>query len=875
MAKKIRNIYKGNQPLNYIEIEGAEPLLVVATNENCSEAIVYSKVSHCTITITYGDTTLEYEGFQGNTLKNIAATLNESAINTAVTGESFSYWYVMNNGVGEEITPSSPAQIADCLNNVVINGDITITAIYSVNKYKLHVYDYDHTTILQSITVNYGSSYATAIQSFDTSKLTSPNIDTKLYSWSHNGWTLEDGSNVQDTSLSTKQITKESYIYPCYSILTKIVYTMNFYIYTEENTWQLIDYITLNHDQSYNDAIDAGQPDVLSSYSNKDLGTTERFYNTDVLFFDPLSDAYMTKSTPLSRVQTWVNYTKNKIDLYIGYEDIVKTYSVKLYDELSAIYLYQNTSIIHGTKIFGIENLGTQISNILLGNYKSTLENSHYTYTYWLEYSDGTEYSTNDVVTSNIELIIKYTAIANIYTITWAYGESLNNYEILTTTTAQYNDSFKVPSSALKYLNENGIYTIGSTDTLTYYEDYFESTSDSNRTIDEKTSLISIKDETFVIVKKSQKTFSTTIKVLLKNNTEIYSTTLTSGTNYSLSTAINKAFYYSSSTTSSGIKTTYSTDYVELTTTTNTSSPNANYTNSKVTTSASFPIKNTSGYSTITLVITLKETTEAIKYTVEYMKADMSTVFWSTTVSYGTKYKDIPKPTGTPNDAGNDVFKWWSAHGTGLNIDSSPNTLVVADMRIYPCYELNQTASNYPKTSGIYIYNPTTKIWTCIMNEYDYSFSEKLITASTEESSIKFTVYATGLLFSNLIYSRVSAGNEVVEGTTSLGKGYWGLAGRLPSASSPPTYISSYAEPVLYSSGPDNFTQELTVTVYLKDGYFNDLAVGTSATYGISLKTPTANNGMFAQTDNPYYYNNQCVKIKVTKTNQAQVGGGD
>lgn len=874
MAKKIRNIYKGNQPLNYVEIEGTEPLLVVATNENCSEAIVYSKANHCTITITYGATTLEYEGFQGDTLKNIAATLNESAINTAVTGQSFSYWYIINNGTGEEISPSSSAQIADCLNNVVINGDITITAIYNLNTYKLHVYDYDHTTILQSITVNYGDSYENALKSFDTSKLTSPDIDTQLYAWGHNGWTLEKNSNIQDTSLSSKTIISESYIYPCYSVISTITYTMNFHIYSEENNWQWIDCIELRHNQSYNDAIDEGQPDVLSNYSHKDLGTSERFYNTDTLFFDPLSDAFMTKDTPLENIQNWVDYSNNTINLYIGYTDVVKTYSVKLYDELAGIYLYQNTEIIHGTKIFTIEDLGTQISNILLGNYHSTLENSHYTYTYWLEYVDGTKYTTNDVVTSHVELIIRYTSVANTYTITWACGDSLTDYEIITTSTAKYNEYFYVPSVALAYLNEDGIYTLGSTDTLTSYEEYFESTSNSNRTIAKETSLRSIKDETFVIVKKSQSTFSTTVKVLLSDNTEIYSTTLTSGTAYSLSTAINKAFDYSKSTTSSGYKTTYSTDYVKVTTIANTNSPKTDYNEYKVTSAASFPINNTSGYSSITLVVTTKETTEALRYTVNYMNADMTTVFWSTTVAYGTKYKDIPRPSGVPKDAGSDVFKWWSAHGSGLNMDSYPDSAVYSDMRIYPCYVLNQTAENYPTSDGIHIYNPAKKLWTCIMNNSDYSFLTKTIEASTSESSIRFTVYARGFLFQNLIYARVSTGNEVVQGTTSLGNGYWGLSGQLPSASSP-SYVSQYAEPVLYSHGPNNFTEELTVTVYLKNGLFNDLTEGESATYGISLKTPTASNGNFAQTDNPYYFNNQCVKIKVTKTSTGQVGGGD
>ena len=279
MAKKIRNIYKGNQPIDYIELEGTEPLLVVATNENCSEAIVYSKINSCTITITYGSTTLEYEGFQGNTLENIAATLNETAINNAIPGESFSYWYIINNGISEEIHPSSSSQIADCLNDVVINGDMTITAIYNLIAIKLHVYDYDHTTVVQSITVNYGTSYETALKSFDKSKLTSPAIDTKLYVWGHNGWTLEKGSNIQDTSLSSKTITSDSYIYPCYSIIEMIIYTMSFYIYSEENEWQWIDGIELKHNQSYNDAIDDGQTDVLSALSTKDLGIIQMFYS--------------------------------------------------------------------------------------------------------------------------------------------------------------------------------------------------------------------------------------------------------------------------------------------------------------------------------------------------------------------------------------------------------------------------------------------------------------------------------------------------------------------------------------------------------------------------------------------------------------------
>ena len=871
MAKKIRNIYKGNQPIDYIELEGTEPFQIVVTNENGSEAIVYSKVNSCSITIVYGTTTLEYEGFQGDALKNIAATLNESSINTAVSGQSFSYWYIMNNGVSEEITPSSLDQIADCLNNVVINGDMTITAIYNLDTYKLHVYDYDHTTILQSITVNYGTSYDTALKSFDTSKLTSPNIDTKLMAWGHNGWTLTKGGNIQDTSLSSKTITSESYIYPCYSTLEMITYTMNFYIYSEENNWQWIDHIELTHDQSYNEAIAAGQTDVLSSLSTKDLGTSQRFYNTDVLFFDPLSDAYMTKDTPLENVQNWVDYANNNIDLYIGYTDVVKTYSVKLYDELSGIYLYQNTEIIHGTKILTIEDLGTQISNIQLGNYNSTLEDSHHTYTYWLEYSDGTAYSTNDVVTSNIELIIKYTSVANTYTITWAYGDSLTDYEIITTTTAKYNEYFYVPYHATKYLDEEGIYTLGSTDTLTHYEEYFESTDNPNRTINVGTSLRSIKNETFVIVKKSQDTFTTTVKVLV-DSTELYSAQLTSGTNYSLSTAIDKAFNYSKSTTSSGTKTTYSTDYVLVTTAANIHSEKTDYEEYKVTSANSFPIDTTSGYSSITIVVVTKEVTEAIKYTVDYMNADMSTVFWSTTVAYGTKYKDIPRPSGTPKDAGSDVFKWWSA-GAGLNMDSYPDNIVSSNMRIYPCYEINQTASNYPTSDGIHIYNPVKKVWTCIMSNSDYSFLTKNIAASTTESSLTFTVYARGFLFQNLMYARVSTGNEVVEGTTSLGNGYWGKSGHLPSGN--PIGITNYLEPVLYSSAPSSFTEELTVTVYLKDGSFNDLAVGESATYGISLKTPTSSNNLWAQTDDPFTFNAQCVTITVTKTDKAQQGGGD
>lgn len=509
MAKKIRNIYKGNQPINYIEIEAKEPLLVVATDENCSEAIVYSKVNSCTITITYGTTTLEYKGFQGDTLQNIAATLNESAINTAVTGESFSYWYIMNNGTGEEITPSSSAQIADCLNNVVINGDITITAIYNLNTYKLHVYDYDHTTVLQSITVSYGGSYNDAIKSFDTSKLTSPNIDTKLYSCGHNGWTLAKGSNIQDTSLSSKTIISDSYIYPCYSIVGTITYTMNFHIYSEDSTWQWIGSIELKHNQSYNEAIDEGQTDVLSRYSHKDLGTSERFYNTDVLFFDPLSDAYMTKDTPLENVQNWINYSENSIDLYIGYTDIVKTYTVKLYDELACIYLYQSTDIIHSTKISTIEGLGTQVSTIQSGNYKSSLEDSNHIYTYWLEYSDGTKYNTNDVVTSNIELIIKYTKTPNLYTITFQtvvnhiYANGTENIVTTTidTTTATYDTNFSLPTSCFKLLNstsskysDDGKYIINL-----HYASEWVSKSNSSRQFTGNHMLKCIGNEVFTI----------------------------------------------------------------------------------------------------------------------------------------------------------------------------------------------------------------------------------------------------------------------------------------------------------------------------------------------------------------------------------------
>lgn len=517
MAKKIRNIYKGDQPINYIGLEGIEPLLVVATDENGSEAIVYSRVNHCTITITYGSTTLEYKGLQGDTLKNIVEILKddkkESEINTAVPGQSFLYWYIMNNGVSEEITPSSLDQIADCLNDVVINGDMTITAIYNLDTYKLHVYDYDHTTILQSIPVNYGTYYEDALKSFDTSKLTSPNIDTRLLAWEHNGWTLEKGSKLQDTSLDSQQITGESYIYPCYSTLGKIPYTMHFMKYSEDKVdWVWDNSITCYLDESYNNAIQREnnpEEDYLASLSSVDYGTFLRVYNTDNLFYDPQSFLSITKDTVLSNIPESRFINNTDLYLYIGYTDVVKTYSVKLYDELSGNYLYQSTDIIHGTKISTIEDLGTRISNIQLGNYESTFEDSHHTYTYWLEYRDGTAYSNNDTVTSNIELIIKYTETPKVYTIT--FQTVVNHIAVdgtedtvtttITTTTATYDTNFSLPNSCFNLIgstsskySDDGEYIIN----LNYASEWV-SKSNSSRQFTGNHTLKCIGNEVFII----------------------------------------------------------------------------------------------------------------------------------------------------------------------------------------------------------------------------------------------------------------------------------------------------------------------------------------------------------------------------------------
>lgn len=516
MAKKIRNIYKGDQPINYIELEATEPLLVVATDENCSEAIVYSKLKECSVTIKYGETTLIYTVFEGSTLKNITPTLDESDINTAITGQSLLYWYILNNGVEEKVTPSSSSEIADCLNDIVINGDTTIQGIYNLNTYTLYIYDYDHTTLVQSINVDYGTTYEDALIDFDYSnKLSSPStrINTRLYSWVNNGWTLTKDSNILDTELDTKTITKNTSIYACYVIGEKIPYMMHFMKYSEQRVdWVWDGAITCYLDESYNNAIQRvnnPEEDYLASLSSVDYGTFLRVYNTDNLFYDPQGTLSITKNTVLSTIPESRFLNNTELYLYIGYTDVVKTYSVRLYDDLSGVYLYQSTDIIHGTKISTIEDLGTQVSNIQLGNYESTFEDSHHTYTYWLEYRDGTKYSTNDIVTSNIELIIKYTETPKVYTITFQTvvkhiavdGTEDTVTTTIDTTTATYDTAFSLPNSCFSLMSstsskysDDGKYIIN----LNYASEWV-SKSNSSRQFTGNHTLKCIGDEVFII----------------------------------------------------------------------------------------------------------------------------------------------------------------------------------------------------------------------------------------------------------------------------------------------------------------------------------------------------------------------------------------
>ena len=87
-----------------------------------------------------------------------------------------------------------------------------------------------------------------------------------------------------------------------------------------------------------------------------------------------------------------------------------------------------------------------------------------------------------------------------------------------------------------------------------------------------------------------------------------------------------------------------------------------------------------------------------------------------------------------------------------------------------------------------------------------------------------------------------------------------------------------YAEPALYSHGPGEYTEEMTIKIFMKkdstSGFVN-LAVGESVTYDLSIRVATNANGGYISTDSNSTWNKSVVKVKITKLDKAQVGGGD
>ena len=872
MANKIRHIYKGIQPVDTATVGTREPLFICV-----GDKVVYSKQESCTITISYGTTTFTLKEYKGNTLNDAITKLTsftDANVNNAVVGKHLTQWSITNNNVPSTVTPTSLSDTVNCLKNIVVNGDVIITGLYGNTQCVLSIYDYSHTTVVQTITVDYNTTIQSALSAFNVNTLPAPStINTKKETYSHNGWTKTQGEETQSTDLATTYITGPTSIYPLYTT-SYIPYKMSFYKYDYNNDEYInVGTITIYYDESINSAIKRDEEDYLTSIETENFSSATVFHYTNALYYSSdFSLDPMTRDTKLSSIPE--KYLKSNMIVYIGYDVIVKTYSVKLKDLLSGNYLYQNTEVIHGTILENIETISPIITKVKEEDYQSTDENAHYNYYYWLEYADGTEYDTTKLtsVTNNIELYIRYTAFPITYGIDFAKGTSMTDYDEFDSVSVKYDVNFGLSDKA-KALIADPVYVKDSTDYIITYNQIYQSTLDSSRKMYDTTILKCIGNETFVTTEASRTTKTTLVKTYINSTSgTLYSSNnMVTGTSYSLATIIAKAFNYQTSTTSAGVITKTVTDYVLVTLVPHTFSTSGKYTDYKVTSIGDFPISTTSGYESITIVIKTKVVTEAVQCLVTYTNSDMQTTFWSTRVAYGTKFKDIPRPTGIPKDAGTDVFKWWSAHGTGINIDTQGDYGVYSDMYIYPCYELNQTVEgNYPTASGIHIYNPTSKLWTLLLDYNDTTFTSRTIEASTDADFVIFTVYATGLILDNASYAKVSGGSEVVYGTTSLGTGYHGLRGRLPSST---TAITSYAEPVLYSHGPGEYTNQMTVKVYLKNTSFNDLVKGESATYDLSINVPDGVGGYI--TTDGYNYNTASVKLKVTKTDRAQVGGGD
>lgn len=712
MATKIRRIYKGNNPIKTVEVEGLEPLYVVAVNASKQESIVYAKNDYCTITITYSTTTLTYNTYKGKTLKSIVATLNESAITGAITGKDFLQWFIINNGEESSITPPSLDKTIDCLENVVVNGDMSITGIYDTTQCTVQVYDYDHTTILDTITVNYNTTVSEALEVFDTNDLTTPSINTKEYTFMFNGWTLTKNSNIQDVTLESTKVISTLNVYPTYSTAKK-PYTITFYKYKpSSNDYISFGSITVYYNESIENAIARGESDLINAIPEDDLGDSIYLHDSNVLFYAKDTTSFMTQETLLKNIPS--NYLKSNINVYIAYQKIVKTYSVKLYDELSDTYIYQNTSIIHGTILENIQELSPIFNQIRNGEYHSTDEQEHYYYNYWLEYSDGTIYDENTLttVTDNIKLLIKYTEEPKLYTITFIkqltsidINDDANiTTEVITTTTATYNSSFALPPECFNLLNKS--YTEPSTDwqytIQTTFESSWFSSNDSSRKFTGNTTLKCIGDETFIIGARALYSLrvvplTITDKGILypnESNKVVLNTGITNveelksylkdfSDNKSEEYTISNLYYYNipgkfilSCTTSTGTQTyiVYGPDILI-----------DNYIN--------FP----SSLNDITSInVTIEEAaTEPVYVTVTWKNNIDDYSITAKSVHKGTKYKDLTYPS--VREISGYEFQSW-------NISPNTDIQILTNTTITAFYTVTSSEPSSPSTAGVYIY---------------------------------------------------------------------------------------------------------------------------------------------------------------------------
>lgn len=704
MAKKIRRIYRDGKPVELITVGNKEPFKVCVGNKE-----VYSKYEQCTVTINYGDKTITGYKFKGQTIDTIIESLSNKDINEAVTGKYLVSWYVTNNGQMTELSPDETSMAKEILMSIIVNGDILITGNYNTSKYELTVYDYDKETVLDTIQVNYNTTIGDALADFDFSTLGKPNINLNQYNFAFNGLT-EDITNdtIQDPNILEKPITEPLNIYPVYSLSERSYnITLNKYNYDEGFYKELLS-VSAKYTNSIRDVLSDDQNSTLNSITEENYEGVTLINYIEQLFYTTTTTDYINLDTTLASFNPI--YLKTNINLYIGYDIVVKTYSVKLYDELSGTYLYQNTEVIHNSILETLETLSGLLTEVNGNEYKSTYEEEHYTYNYWLEYADGTAYdnAAHTPVTSNITLHIKYNKSPNPYTITFIKditiehldGTKTNRQEEVTYINTNYMSDFYLPDSCALLLKNTTVQKEASYQIETSYSDAWVSTIDANRMFTSKDNQTCIGNETFVI-KCNEKYKYYSVNISIYDNGIIYlnetSKLISSGTISSISgmiTLIKNAialtsneyiednlYYYNKAKTIT-LKCTTTDDIVNYTASVSDINSN-NYTN------LPNDIRNTSQ---IEVNIT-EGTKQAAHVTVTWVNDRTTETIKTASVHKGSRYIDLPYPIA-PTMPGYSFDKWSDRQ--------TDTTRIISNRTIYAYYTVSPSTT-VPTDPGVYI----------------------------------------------------------------------------------------------------------------------------------------------------------------------------